>query len=509
MRKLKKVLFFIFSMFALLTVLFTIGVLWPVPAIDPAYTQSPIIISNISVLDIDTGKFIPNQTVAVKDSKISLIGDSGVNTSLNDGVIVDGKNKFLIPAFWDMHTHVFKFNEILDMPLYIRYGVTNVRDMTSCPKKGDPVAACPEQFKQWTQDALRGKIIGPRIQGTTSWQANGPSIHKKMKGVPEYFGTATPEQARQFVQHYAGKVDAIKVYNYIPKNSYFALVDEAKKVGLDVIGHRPHAISAVEAAKHQKSIEHARFILHDTFSGSESLRKDAQIKGQWKEDRRRMIDEHQAHKALEIFAAMKKHNTWYVPTHLTRKVDAYADDPIILEDPNLRYLHPLIKFQWKEDLDKVISKNPSPEARQTYKDFYYKGLELTGLAHKAGVKTLVGTDYNVSGATIHSEMEEFIAAGISPLDTIRAATTLPAEYFGLQDQYGKVKEGMYADLLVLNKNPLTDIRNTRSIEAVIFNGNLYDKAHLERISETVEKRAKSWSIACKLIWRLIKSPVNY
>ena len=100
-------------------------------------------------------------------------------------------------------------------------------------------------------------------------------------------------------------------------------------------------------------------------------------------------------------------------------------------------------------------------------------------------------------------------AGLTPLEALRAATILPAEYFGLQNDYGSVTQGMSADLIVLRQNPLEDIKNSLSIESVIFNGNLYDRARLDDIEQLVESRASSWSIACKILWAFIKNPVGY
>jgi len=507
-RVLKQVVIYFFIVIFLLVMLFAVGILWPAQNVDAIKNERSIAIINTSVLDIAAGVILPNQTVLIANKKIQFVGSLPDSAISDDAIRIDGRNNFLMPSLWDMHTHIYKITPLLDLPLYIRYGVTNVRDMTSCPKANDPFAACPEDFKRWTEQANNNQLVGPRVQGITSWYLNGPGIHDQIQGLPEFFGAANTQQAREFVRYYADKVDAIKVYNNISRESYFALVDEAKKVGIDVVGHRPLAISAIEAAQHQKSIEHARFILHESFAGSAELRESA-TQGLWREDRRRMLDEHDPQMANAIFTAMKNSGTWYVPTHLTRRVDAYGDDPLILEDPALRYLHPLMKWQWLEDVNKVINEAPSPQERQTYRDFYHKGLELTGAAHRAGVKVLVGTDYIVAGITVHNELEQLVMAGLSAVDALRAATVLPAEYFGLQKEYGGVVAGMKADLILLNKNPFEDIRNTQSIEAVIFNGNLYDRKKLDEISDTVEKRARSWSIACKILWEFIKNPAGY
>lgn len=507
-RILRRGIIYLFAVVALSVTFFAVGVLWPLDKVDAVKTKTPIAIINTSILDVAGGLILLNQTVIIERKKIRIVGAANNVAIPENAIRIDGANRFLMPSLWDMHTHIFKVTPLLDMPLYIGYGITNVRDMASCPAANDPFAACPEDFKRWTHQANNDELVGPRVQGIASWHLNGPGIHDQINGLPEFFGTANEQQAREFVRYYSGKVDAIKVYNYISREAYFALVDEAKKVGIDVVGHRPLAISAIEAAQHQKSIEHARFILHESFTGSAALRESV-AKGLWSEDRRRMLGEHDPQMASAIFSAMKNSGTWYVPTHLTRRVDAYGDDPMILEDPILRYLHPLMKWQWLEDVNKVISEAPSPEERQTYRDFYQKGLELTGAAHRAGVKVLVGTDYIVAGITVHQELEQLVMAGLSPVDVLRAATVLPAEYFGLQKEYGSVAAGMNADLILLNKNPFEDIRNTQSIEAVIFNGNLYDRNKLDEILDTVESRAKSWSIACKILWEFIKNPAGY
>lgn len=491
-----------------LMALFALGVLWPTEHLEPARTTTPLVIAHVTVVDIQTSTLVPDQTVLVDSGRITAIGTDGSVALPPTAVILDGKGKYLLPALWDMHTHVYAFSPLLDLPLYIAFGVTNLRDMQGCPQPDDPFIACPEDKRRWTAEALSGERVAPRIAASTSFMANGPSTLNRLKSAPRFFGTATPDEAREFVRHFAGRVDAIKIYDRLPREAYFALVDEAHRLNVDVVGHRPHAVSGIEAAARQKSIEHARFILHESFPGSAALRARAGT-AQWREDRRRMLDEHDPQMAQAIFEAMKRNGTWYVPTHLTRWVDAYADDPAVREDPLLRYLHPLMKRQWLEDVDSTLANDPSPEARETYRDFYRKGLELTGAAHRAGVKILAGTDYIVAGADLHRELERLVAAGLTPAEALRAATLAPAEYFGQEAQYGSVAPGKTADLLLLNANPLEDIRNSTRIDGVIFNGNLYDRAALDRISDHVQRQAGSWTVACKILWRFIKNPVSY
>jgi len=505
MKYLKRALAAALLLLVVLVVLFALGVMWPLAQVEPVRTAGPIAIVHVNVVDVRSGGTAPEQTVVVQNGRIAAVGKG---TAIPRGArIVDGRGKYLLPAFWDMHTHVFAISPLLDLPLYIAYGVTNVRDMQGCPQPGDPFVACPEEKRRWTAEAAAGTRVGPRVVSTTSWMANGPGMVARLGDVPAYFDTATPEQARRFVRHFAGQVEAIKVYDRIPRDAYFALVDEARRAGMDVVGHRPRAVSAAEAAARQKSIEHARFILHESFAGSAELRRAGT--GQWREDRRRMLDEHDPAMAQAIFAAMKEHGTWYVPTHLTRWSDAYAEESSVREDPLLRYIHPLVKRQWLEDLDEVLAEDPSPAARETHREFYRKGLELTGAAHRAGVKVLAGTDYLVAGADLHRELQQLAAAGLSNADVLRAATLSPAQYFGLDAQYGTVERGKVADLVLLGANPLQDIRNTQRIEAVLFQGNVYDRAAIDRITKQVERQARSWAVACKIVWRFVKNPAGY
>jgi imidazolonepropionase-like amidohydrolase len=494
----------------LVIALFVLGVLWPLPDATPVTSTRPFAFVGVTLIDVERGTAVPGRVVLIDEGRIAAVGLEGEIDLPAHTMLIDAHGLFLMPALWDMHTHVFAISPLLDLPLYIAYGVTNVRDMQGCPKRGDPFIACADDKRRWTQEAQAGRRVAPRIVASTSFMANGPSMLDRMSGVPTFFGTATPQEARAFVRHFeAHGVEAIKVYDRLPRDAYFALLSEAQSLGLDVVGHRPHAVSAIEASEAgQKSIEHARFLMHETFAGSAALRLSAEA-GHWREDRRTMVDEHDPAMAEEIFASFVENDTWYVPTHLTRWVDAYADDEAVRKDPLLRYLHPLMKWQWLEDVDATITRAPSAEERQAYRDFYYKGLELTGAAHRAGVGILAGTDYIVPGADLHRELVNLVAAGLSPAEALKTATLNPVLYFGLEQEYGRIERGKVADLLLLEADPLLDIRNTLRISAVVFNGNLYDRQALDDLQSLVRRRARSWSVACKILWRFVRSPASY
>jgi imidazolonepropionase-like amidohydrolase len=494
----------------LLFALFALGTLWPLPEAVAVRTMTPVVIVGATIVDVEHGSAIPRQTIVIDSGRISGLGYDGSVGIPGNALRIDGSGRYLMPALFDMHTHVYAVSPLLDMPLYIAYGVTNVRDMQGCPREGDPFIACAEDKRRWTLEARQGRRVGPRILESTSFMANGPRMRERIKGVPRFFGTETPDEARAFVRHQAATgIDAIKVYDRLPREAYFALVDEALRLDLDVVGHRPLGVSLIEAAAAgQKSIEHARSLLHEAWPGSSALRAAAE-NGVWHEDRRRMVDQHDAVLAQAIFDSLVARGTWYVPTHLTRWVDAYAEDARVREDSLLRYLHPLMKWQWMEDVDATIASDPSRAGRQAYRDFYTKGLELTGSAHRAGVKILTGTDYILAGVDVHRELAELVKAGLTPAEALRTAIINPAAYLGRQSDYGSVSVGKVADLILLDANPLADIRHTQRIQTVIFGGNVYERRQLDELKEVVSKRARSWAVACRILWRFIRQPVSY
>jgi len=364
--------------------LFALGVLWPLPSATPVRTDHPFAFVGATLVDVEQGIPIPGRTVLIDRGRIAAVGPDGTFDLPQRAVRIDARGMYLTPALWDMHTHVFAISPLLDMPLYVAYGVTNVRDMQGCPKADDPFIACAEDKRRWTREAQQGLRVGPRIVASTSFMANGPGMRERLSEVPHFFGTETPEEARAFVRHQAAQgVDAIKVYDRLPREAYFALVEEAKRLGLTVDG------------------------------------------------------------------------------------------------------------------------------RRAYRDFYQKGLELTGAAHRAGVKILAGTDYIVPGADLHRELVQLVAAGLSPAEALKTATLSPALYFGLETEYGSIGPGKVADLLLLEADPLADIRNTQRIRAVVFNGNLYDRRALDGLHARVRARAGSWSVACKILWRFLQQPVSY
>jgi Amidohydrolase family len=481
------------------------GVLWPERLPEVPSETGLLVIENVSVVDAETATLHPRMTVEVENGRIRKLAPTA--ESRGSGEVVDGSGMFLIPGLWDMHVHLFgKLSTHLHLPLFVAHGVTGVRDMADCEDPSEGVLACLEDKRSWTEAVGRGELVGPRVMGVASFIVHGPS--RRDERYPAFFAPGTESEGRELARYARERgFDFVKVYDSVPRDAYFALLDEANARSLPVVGHRPRAVSALEASDAgQRSLEHARLFLEECYPGASKLRSDDHR--YTTADRRAMVDEHDASQCGQLFAAMKKNRTWFVPTHVTRKMDAFADDEAFRNDPRLRYVPWIQRKAWSEDADRMVADDPSPEGRKAFMDFYEKGLVLTGVAFRAGVPVLAGTDANDSfafpGSGLHDELEELVKAGLTPAEALVAATLDPARYFGVEAEYGTIAVGKAADMILLRENPLADIRSSRSIEAVVLAGRPYRREHLDALLDGVESSIGSPTLAAKVLWAYLR-----
>ena len=488
-------------------VLFTVGVLWPLAAPPPPPAVESFALRDVTVVDTEGEQDLPNATVLVRDGRIEAVGPA-TEVKLPEGVrLVEGRGRFLIPGLWDMHAHVIRGAEQLQLPLYVAHGVTGLRDMLSWPDDSEVQALTVADKRELHARVERGARVGPRIVAVASYYAEGPS--SRNDAFPPFFNVRTPDEARAFVSHEKARgVDFLKVYNRMPREAYFALLEEARRQELPVVGHLPYSVSLREAVEAgQRSFEHARELLHECFPETERFRAAMLAREPSVHWLQRMVDQHDPARCDALLEMLRAHDTYLCPTHVIRREDALADDPAYREDSHLRSLHWLYRIFWRFDLDDTVAEDPSPAGRAAYRAFYRKGLELTGRAHRAGVKVLAGTDHPFYGASLHQELEELVQAGLSPRDALRAATFHPALFLGRERDFGSIRPGKRADLVLVDGNPLESIQSVRRISGVSMGGRLYERESLDTLRAFTEEQAGSWSIGCKILWRVLRSLV--
>ena len=488
-----------------LVALFAAGVLWPLEAPPPPPGVESFAIRDVTVVDTEGERDLPNATVLVRDGRIEAVGPAA-EVRLPEGVrLVEGRGRFLIPGLWDMHAHVIRGAEQLQLPLYVAHGVTGLRDMLSWPDDSEVQALTVADKRDIHARVERGALAGPRLVSVGSYYADGPS--SRNDAFPPFFNVRTPDEARAFVAHEKARgADFIKMYNRIPRVAYFALLEEARRQELPVTGHVPYAVSLREAVEAgQGSIEHGRDLLYECFPEADRFRAAMLAREPRVHWLQPMVDQHQPERCDALFETLRAHDTFLCPTHVIRREDALADDTAYRQDPHLRSLHWLYRIFWRFDLDDTVAEDPSPAGRRAYRAFYLKGLELTGRAHRAGVKVLSGTDHPFYGASLHQELEELVAAGLSPRDALRAATLHPALFLGREGEYGSIRPGKRADLVLVDGNPLESIRLVRHISGVSVGGRLYERESLDRLLAFTQRQAGSWSLGCKILWRVLRS----
>jgi imidazolonepropionase-like amidohydrolase len=443
-----------------------------------------LIVHNVTIIDMATGLLHEHRTVTVREGKIEKIEEvpySGMSGSGGKSTVhINGTGKFLIPGLWDMHVHTvfgdwFPQAKEITLPLLIANGITGVRDMGSNL----------ETLQQWRTEIATGTLIGPRMM------MSGPMLDGPKPRFPDSTAITTPEDGRRAVDDLKKRgADFIKLQSLIPREAVFAIADEAHKQGITFVGHVPDAVRASEASSAgQKSFEH----LIGIFEGSSPL-EDKFIKGSKTEGE--FLSTYEPARAEKLFALLAKNHTWQCPTLVWERGGNLIELSDFAHDTRAKYVPGAWKdVTWKHFTDQVEHEFNTDDLA-TRKKFVAKELELVNAMHKVGVQFLAGTDtppgvYIFPGFSLHEELQRFVAAGFTPLEALQTATLNPAKFFDMENKLGTVEKDKLADLVLLDANPLDDIRNTQKIAGVVANGRYFSRADLDKMLAAVEVAAKT------------------
>lgn len=459
----------------------------------PAAEPVDLIISNVTVIDPETRTIKPKQDIVVNHGRIISVAKSSTKKPAAKSTI-DASGKFAIPGLMDMHAHT-NLRPIHESTLALMFanGVTGARDMASDCHAENSIAMCIGEMRKAAADIEAGNLTGPHLLALSSMKIQAVGGPKDASDPRALFFPQNPEQTAEMLKVLlARKPDILKIGDVLDTASYKLLLDTARSNGIEVDGHIPMQLSIGEAAAMgQRTIEHARDLPVDcstygaTFRAAlaEPLKPGEGPKLSSFDRAKNAVATQDAKVCDAQIAALKKYGTYYVPTHLTRQLDYRANDADYRNDPRMAWIGPQQRKQWARDFDKYAQS--TPEQVQAYGEFFRLGLQLTGKAYKAGVKIMVGTDTGDTmifpGFSLHDEMGLLVQAGLSPMDVLRAATTVPAEYLHRQADFGGLSNGKYADIVLLDANPIADIGNSRSIAYVIQNGRTSDRSALDKI----------------------------
>jgi hypothetical protein len=417
------------------------------PLLAPSQTkQAPadrsgesVAITDVTVIDVTTGGRRTGVTVLARGDRIAAIGP-GI-TIPRGAIRVNGKGKFLIPGLWDMHSHHQGTGaECLD--LFVAKGVVGTRDMGG---DADFILPLRERVRS-------GAVLGPEIV------ASGPMLDDAPPGFPYRRRVRNAQEAREAVRDLKRLgVDFIKVHDHTPREVFFAIADEAPKVGLTFAGHVPMTVKVEEAADaSMHSIEHLSN--YEVFG--ECTTGDTYI----------------ASDCTRLFDKLAAKGVWQTPTMAFMQTipDVFSGAPLAhaeyASDSLLTFTRDNVKLS---HLDAKTLDKWRMVARMS--------LEAIHDLQARGSRFLAGCDGLVPGFCLHDELVWLTKAGFSPLEALQTATINPARFLGREASQGTVEVGKRADLVLLDADPLVDIRDSDRIAAVIIRGKLMTKPTLDLI----------------------------
>lgn len=459
-----------------------------VASCQPASQPTGTAITNVTVIDAVNG-IRTNHTVVYDGDEIVSVGPGGTPADVAE--TIDGSGKYLIPGLWDFHVHLSydeRFTD--DMPaLFLSYGVTSVRDTGGLMHKILPIV---EKMRAADAVAPRVWFAGPLLDGNfVVYDGDSrPEIGVR---------NATPEEAHATIRELKDQgVDFIKIYEMVSPVVFEAMVESAQELDLPIDSHVPLSMRAGIAGPPVDSIEHLRNIELDCASNAPELH----------ETRLELLKNPGGVPGIELRSSL--HDLQRLPAiaaydeaRCDRVIDSLTST---IQVPTLRMTAlnlapPFAKPDWNEALSRVrddarqdwmsLAADVSANPDDAYTEFGEWARFLTGRMHQRGVPIGAGTDtpifLAIPGYSLHEELEQLVASGLSPLEALRAATVRPAEFFGIENDMGTVDPGKRADLVLLDADPLSNIRNTRRISGVISKGRFYDPAELAaELSNTSE-----------------------
>jgi len=425
-----------------------------------------VVLAHVTVVDLRSGQLHQNQTIVIEGERIAVIGRSGAVVVPRGARVISAAGKYVIPGLWDAHVHL-SYLGACALPVFVANGVTSVRD---CGARTEDTAI-------WRKKIAEGELIGPRIKTSGPNLESREWLERARKILPptDVAWRLGPRrevtdagQAAGVVESLASLgVDFVKFRN-LPRASFMAVMTEAKRKGLAVAGHAPKGITLAEASEAgMKSIEHAETITLTLGSLSDEER-------------------------LRSFQMLARNGTLITPTlitdvaaHLTPDSEAVdiISDTHNVRDVRRKYVAAQTLQLWQHG----IELKKQYEEAEDWRAQYRREVEDMRLAYRAGVRMMTGTDVGgifglYPGFSLYDELELLVKeVGLTPVEALRSATQNPPAFFGSQNELGAIEPGKIADLVLLDANPLADIRNTRRIRAVVIGGKVLERPALDAL----------------------------
>lgn len=444
-----------------------------VNAIGPKRLKQKIIaFLHVTVIPMDRERTLSDHTVIVEDGKIVTIGPSSKVKVPARALRVDGKGRYLIPALCDMHVHMLGEPWNIMLPPEVKLASKDIPyEKLLFPFVANGVTTVQELFASQEQIGLqqriaRGKLLGPRFILAETIDGTG-----KAWPPPLTTWVDSPHEAQEAVRRAkAAGFDKIKVYSFLDRESYNAIISTARELKMDVIGHIPMSVSVEYVLDSgQKMIAH-----------SEEVAKHAE--GDYSPER------------INYFAElMAKHGVWMTPTLVTTHslIELFDNSNKVPNQPYLKYFrHPMQLGVWSFMIEKLYGQVPGQDRVKIREDFYKFQKPLTKAFHDKGGKLMAGSDSIIPGLvpgfSLHRELNELVEIGLTPYEALRTSTTQPYEYLGEIDKAGTIEVGKQSDLVLVDANPLEDITGASKVSGVLMRGRWIGQDEIKKQMKDIE-----------------------
>lgn len=461
-----------FSILILITVLITSFKSLPKEKYD-------LLILNAKIIDVEKGTVSKNSFIAIIKDTIRLVGDMSKLNGLAATKTVDIEGKFIMPALWDNHVH-FRGGESLIqenknlLPLFLAYGVTTVREAG-----GDMTP----QVMQWRNQIKSGELAGPTIF------TSGPKLDGSK---PSWAGSIKVENQNDIEKALDSLqsigVDFVKMYDgNLSKEAFYGIIKEAEKRGLKTTGHMPLSADILEGINYGlDGTEHLYYVLKAASPKADSLTKLNLGYGMMGT----LVETFDPILAQKLYQKMAQKNVFVTPTIYIGQVLANILKTDHSKDAMLPYMGKgIIKtYQGRIDGAKRASANGGFLQTKTEKIFS----EMVKPMYKAGVNILAGSDCGANnsfiypGESLQQELIHLVKVGITPQEALKTSIINGPKFFNKEKFYGSIKKGKISDLLILEANPLEDIKNIQNINGVVLRGKAFDKNELNKMLESVK-----------------------
>lgn len=428
----------------------------------PTVLEADYVLENVNVVPMNEEVVLPRRTVVVRDGTITAILGEASTVDVVSGERIDGGGKYLVPGLADMHVHM-RMDPQAMFNLLLANGVTTVTNMRLGDGDGDVDHL---ELRAAVKD---GRMVGPR------YLVSGPQLKPDL--LPD--ATAVEEMLDQHVEQ---GYDVVKIHQDLRLEIYNALIHGATQRGLKVTGHFQHQMPLSESLR-MTSVEHAEEFLYTSREGFGAIAGDfhefmptyyAHVGQLADQNYRSPIVEDVAQSGIYVDPTLIIYKMISVWADAGRLADLATDEKLKYVPDGTRnwYLDPTTNPYSKEDFPLT------PEHLEF--NFHTLGRIVVDL-HRAGVPLLLGTDTFgtlVPGYSVHSELELLVAAGLTPYEALRTGTVNVAAYLDESERAGTVEVGKRADLVLMEKNPLEDIRNTRDVRGVLTHNQWFARDEL-------------------------------